>query len=71
MNIIKYDLKRLKDDMIDYFNSAINPFDVDLKGIEDIDKLSNDKLIALAKENGFNLKYYEIKEIEKEVICNE
>lgn len=71
MNIITYDLKRLKDDLLDYFNSAINPFDVDLNGIEEIDKLSSDKLIVLAKENGFNLEYYEIKVIEKEVICNE
>lgn len=56
----KYNLKKLKDDLIDYFSSAINPFDVDLKGIEEIDKLSSDKLITLAKENGFNLEYYEI-----------
>lgn len=56
----KYDLKLLKDDLIDYFSTAINPFDVDLKGIEEIDKLSSDKLISLAKENGFNLENYEI-----------
>ena len=71
MKIIKYDLKRLRDDLIDYFNSAINPFDADLNGIEEIDMLSSDKLLNLAKENGFNLECYEIKAIEKEVICNE
>lgn len=65
MNFKKYDLNRLKDDLIDYFSSAINPFDVDLNGIEEIDKLSNDKLITLAKENGFNLEYYDIEKSNK------
>ena len=58
MNYINYDIKRLKEDLIDYFQSAINPFDADLKGVEEINSLSDDKLIELAKKNGFNLKYY-------------
>jgi len=59
MNI---DIKRLKDDLNDYFSTAINPFDVDLKGIEDIENFSNDKIIEIAKANGFNIDYYDINE---------
>lgn len=59
MNI---DIKMLKDDLIDYFSTAINPFDADLKGIEDIENFSNDKIIEIAKANGFNIDYYDINE---------
>lgn len=30
MNYINYDIKSLKEDLIDYFQSAINHFDADL-----------------------------------------
>lgn len=57
MNI---DINKLKEDLIDYFKTAINPFDVDLNGIEEISTLSSDKLIELAKSNGFNIELYKI-----------
>ena len=37
----KIDINRLREDMIDYFSTAINPFDVDLKGIEQIKEFSS------------------------------
>lgn len=59
MNI---DIERLKQDLVDYFSTAINPFDADLKGIEEIEYLSTDKLIELAISNGFNLELYIVEE---------
>jgi len=59
MNI---DITKLQQDLIDYFTTAINPFDVDLKGIEEIYNLSEDKLISLATSNGFNIELYKIEE---------
>lgn len=56
MNI---DVENLKQDLINYFSTAINPFDVDLKGLEEIENVSLDELIELATKNGFNLKLYE------------
>lgn len=59
MNI---DVEKLRQDLIDYFSTAINPFDADLKGVEEIEILSSDKLIELATSNGFNLELYKIEE---------
>lgn len=47
----------LKEDLINYFETAINPVDADLIGIN-IKDLSNDKIIEIAKNNGFNLNNY-------------
>ena len=57
-DIEKIDIKILKNDLIDYFSTAINPFDVDLIEVEEIENLSLDKTIELAKNNGFNLDNY-------------
>lgn len=54
----KIDIKILKNDLINYFSTAINPFDVDLIEVEEIENLSLDKTIELAKNNGFNLDNY-------------
>lgn len=54
----KIDIKILKNDLIDYFSTAINPFDVDLIEVEEIETLSLEKTIELAKNNGFNLGNY-------------
>lgn len=59
MNI---DIEKLRQDLIDYFSTAINPFDADLKGVEEIMILSSDKLIELATSSGFNLELYKIEE---------
>lgn len=59
MNI---DIERLKQDLIDYFSTAINPFDADLNGVEEIEELPTDKLIELAISNGFNIDLYKIEE---------
>ncbi len=59
MNI---DIEKLRQDLIDYFSTAINPFDADLKGVEEIEDLSSDKLIELATSSGFNLELYKIEE---------
>lgn len=52
------DIKSLRSDMINYFSTAINPFDVDLIGSEEIENLTEDKIIEIAKNNGFNINYY-------------
>ena len=57
-DIEKIDIKNLKNDLIDYFSTAINPFDADLIEVEEIENLSLDKTIELAKNNGFNLDNY-------------
>lgn len=56
------DIKRLKEDLVDYFSTAINPFDVDLFGVEEIEYASSDKLINIARNNGFNINHYKIKD---------
>ena len=50
----------LKEDLINYFATAINPVDVDLLNVN-IENLSDDKLIELAKKNGLNVDNYIIK----------
>lgn len=60
MDLENIDIKRLKEDMIDYFSTAINPFDVDLMGVEELDNCSLDKLIEFAKKNGFDISLYKI-----------
>lgn len=56
------DIQSLRSDMINYFSTAINPFDVDLVGVEEIENLSKEKLIEIAKGNGFNINYYIIED---------
>lgn len=60
MDLENIDIKRLKEDMIDYFSTAINPFDVDLMGIQDLDNYSLDKIVEFARQNGFNISLYKI-----------
>lgn len=59
MNI---DRNKLQEDLIQYFTTAINPFDADLNEAEEISKLSSDKLIRLALSNGFNMEEYKVEE---------
>ncbi len=56
------DIEKLQVDLINYFSTAINPFDLDIKGVEEITKLSKEKLIILAKSNGFNINLYKLEE---------
>ena len=51
MNI---NIEKLKKDLIEYFSTAINPFDADLN------YFNESKLIELAKLNGFNIELYKI-----------
>lgn len=60
MDVENIDIKRLKEDMINYFSTAINPFDVDLMDVENLDNYSLDKLVEFAKQNGFDISLYKV-----------
>lgn len=57
---MKIDIDKLKEDLIEYFSTAINPFDVDLYDPKDINNYNESKVIEIAKNNGFNIELYEI-----------
>ena len=57
MKEINYE--QLRADLIDYFGTAmIYGFGAALIDIEEIEQASNEKLIQLANQNGFNLNDY-------------
>ena len=58
MNI---DYEKLREDLIDYFGSAMPMFPVAVMDVIRIENASNDELVQIAHENGFDLSNYEIK----------
>lgn len=52
------DIERLRMDLIDYFGSATPIFSVAIMDVIEVENASYDKLIEIAKSNGFNLDDY-------------
>lgn len=63
MNI---DYERLRNDLIDYFGSAmVTVFPAAMLDIDRVERANNDELIQIALQNGFNLNDYEVKSYRK------
>ena len=58
MREINIDIERLRQDLIDYFGSAIPIYPVAIMDVTVVEIASDDKLIEIAKSNGFNLNNY-------------
>ena len=58
MREINIDIERLRQDLIDYFGSAIPIYPVAIMDVTVVETANDDKLIEIAKINGFNLNYY-------------
>ena len=56
MNI---DYERLRDDLKDYFGAGIGVLPVLIMDVIRVENASEDELIQIARENGFNLSNYE------------
>ena len=57
MNI---DYEKLREDLIDYFGSAIGIFQVAIIDVTRVENASNLELLQIAKQNGFDLSEYEL-----------
>ena len=55
MNI---DIERLRRDLIDYFGTAMSVFPVAMMELSQVQNASPEKLIEIAKKNGFDLRDY-------------
>ena len=57
MNI---DYEKLKEDLIDYFGSAMGLFPMSIVDITRVENASNSELLQIARQNGFDLSDYEV-----------
>ncbi len=57
MNI---DIERLRSDLIDYFGSATPMFGVAIIDVVKVQNASDEEIVRIAIENGFNLSNYEV-----------
>lgn len=57
MNI---DLEKLREDLIDYFGTAMGYFPIAVMNVAEVESVSDEKLIDIAIKNGFDLTDYEI-----------
>ena len=57
MNI---DFERLRQDLIDYFGSAMELFPVAVMDVIRVESATYDELLEIANQNGFDLSEYEL-----------
>ena len=55
------DFERLRDDLRDYFGTAMQFFPAAVIDLSEVDTASNEKLIDIASSCGFDLSEYEVK----------
>lgn len=53
------DYDKLRSDLMDYFGSAMAYYPAAVIELSEVENASNDKLIQIAIQNGFNLNDYE------------
>ena len=58
MNI---DYEKLREDLVDYFGSAIGIFSVAIMDVIKVENATHDELLEIAKQNKFDLSNYETK----------
>jgi len=56
MNI---DYEKLRQDLIDYFGSAMGIFPIAIIDVVSVENASNSELLEIANQNGFDLNKYE------------
>jgi hypothetical protein len=56
MNI---DFDKLREDLIDYFGTAMGSFPIAVMNVTEVEKASDRELIRIAAQNGFDLSDYE------------
>ena len=59
MNI---DIDRLREDLIDYFGSAMSFYGAAVMDLTRVEMASDEEIIRIAIQNGFDLSDYEVKE---------
>lgn len=52
------DVERLRRDLIDYFGTAMSMFPVAMMELSQVQNASPEKLIEIARKNGFDLRKY-------------
>ena len=57
MNI---DLEKLREDLIDYFGTAMGVFPIAVMNVTEVERASDNELIRIATQNGFDLSDYEL-----------
>lgn len=57
---MEIDIERLRDDLIDYFGTAMGMFSMAMMDVAKVERASESELIRIAKQNGFDLNDYEI-----------
>lgn len=56
----KYNLRKLRKDLIDYFGTAMNSgFSMAVIDLSDIEKMSDEELLNYAVKNGVDIEKYE------------
>ena len=56
--ILDYDFERLRDDLMDYYGSAMQYFPMAVMELSDVENASEGKLLEMANDAGFNLEDY-------------
>lgn len=51
---------KLREDLIDYFGSAMGMFSVAMMDVSNVERASEQELIKCAKQNGFDLRQYQL-----------
>lgn len=55
------DIDKLRDDLIDYFGSASTIYPITIIDVTKVESASDEEVVKIALENGFDLRDYEIK----------
>ena len=53
------DFEKLREDLIDYFGTAMGTFPIAVMNVTEVEKASDRELIRIATQNGFDLSDYE------------
>lgn len=59
------DVEELKDDLIDYLGTAVSYNDVAMMDLIQAEQADYESIVRIALKNGFDLRKYEIKNIEE------
>ena len=58
---MNYDFERLRYDLLDYFGTAsFGGFPMAMVDLSDVERASNEQLLHIAMQNGFNLSMYKL-----------
>ena len=55
------DFDKLREDLIDYFGSAMGIFPMVVMDVSKVERASKQELIKIAQQNGFDLRKYQFK----------